>query len=1136
MNLSLFSTKPNESGFRLHSFEVLNWGTFDKYIYRIEPLGETTLLTGANASGKTTLIDGLLTLLVPERRMRFYNQTAGSKGERTEESYVIGEYGETENQDTNTREIRKLRADKSKTQSILLAVFRNEINFVTLVQVRWFSGGELKKAFILAHNVLSIESDFSPLDNSGDWKKRLKQKYPKLGAKEVFTISDSPSEYSRLLRKVFGMRTEKAHTLFSQTIGLKVLGNLDEFVRYQMLEESEAEVEFQRVKSYFKTLNDAHKAIEKAFRQIELLQPIREKAILLSDYKLECLRFENHWKAAPLWFANRHEQLIEQFISDRSNEITQLEESATTQESDIERLNDQERDLDLQIKNDEVGKQISVLERRIKDLEGDKVEREKELEHYNELSETLGLEINPRTKELFVSQLKEAKIRKKKAGDDYELIDQDRITAFAKKQSLDAEFEQVTIELNSLRSQRNNITGVPARIRGEIISFVNATEKEIPFIGELIKVKNDSKEWEPAIERLLHNFALRLLVPAEYYQQVNSYVNDNNLKGRIVYHKFNNKDIIPVILRHQQGNELIHKLEFKNSEVAGWIKSEIENNFDYVCTNDIEEFRLLSKALLKTGLIKNHNRHEKDDRPEILERQQYVLGWDNKEKIAVLRQNAEHLSGQIKQIEQSIHFLKNQQARIKKEEEDLARLIEFSSFKRIDWWSLSIQIQEYNDRIKELQETSSRIKTLKEQRDIILSHIKEKRIVLNNTRRQLSELETSISQQRQKLLEIATIIGHYSGLNEVEKMAQFQLHFIKDSQIDIYTIDNIQRDVTHRIDSKINELKDIIRKESSFTESLMRNFTNPVKEVYEEFPDWNADTHRLRENAEFIDDYVALLEKIENKELAEYKQQFKRYLNEEMITKMSDFQTWLERLEEEIEEKIETLNKSLEKINFKTNPQTFIKLQAEKDYSPKVKEFKSKLHGWKPNIVEFERTKDERILEESFYKIKTLLEDLTKNEIARKEVLDVRNWLKFKAVEHHREDKSKIFRIYTGTAKLSGGEGAQLTYTILGSAIAYQFGIHSEGLNTNSFRFICVDEAFSKQDDEKAQFLMELCKQLHLQLMVVSPAKAEEVAIVEPYIARVHFVQRKDNKQSVVFDMPIKQLQDHRQQFLESVG
>jgi len=252
MNLSLFSTKPSESGFRLHSFEVLNWGTFDQKIWSIEPGGETSLLTGANASGKTTLVDGLLTLLVPEKRMRFYNQTAGSKGERTEDSYVIGEYGETENSNTNIREIQKLRAEKSKAHSLLLAVFQNESHFISLVQARWFSGTELKRNFIVAYRKLSIGEDFIPFDNNGEWKKRLKYKYPKQGSKELLQYTDSPKEYGRWMRKVFGLRSEKAHTLFSQTIGLKVLGNLDEFVRFQMLEERDSESEFQKIKVYFK--------------------------------------------------------------------------------------------------------------------------------------------------------------------------------------------------------------------------------------------------------------------------------------------------------------------------------------------------------------------------------------------------------------------------------------------------------------------------------------------------------------------------------------------------------------------------------------------------------------------------------------------------------------------------------------------------------------------------------------------------------------------------------------------------------------------------------------------------------------------------------------------------------------------
>lgn len=303
MNLSLFSTKPSQSGFRLHTFEVWNWGTIDKDIFSIEPGGETSLLTGGNGSGKTTLVDGLLTLLLPERRARVYNQTAGEKGERTEETYLLGEFGETENSDTNLREVKKLRGDKSKAQSVLVAVFQNESQFVTLAQARWFSGSELKINFVIAFKKLSIKDDFMPFDSNGECKKRLKQKYPKQGTKEFLLFTDSPGEYGRWMRKALGMRSEKAQTLFNKTIGLKVLGNLNEFVRLQMLEERESEEEFQKIKNYFKTLNDAHRAIEKAHMQIELLTSIRDKSIRFTTLKADLIHRESFKQTAPLWFA-----------------------------------------------------------------------------------------------------------------------------------------------------------------------------------------------------------------------------------------------------------------------------------------------------------------------------------------------------------------------------------------------------------------------------------------------------------------------------------------------------------------------------------------------------------------------------------------------------------------------------------------------------------------------------------------------------------------------------------------------------------------------------------------------------------------------------------------------------------------
>ncbi|MEG1586408.1 MAG: SbcC/MukB-like Walker B domain-containing protein, partial [Bacteroidales bacterium] len=203
-------------------------------------------------------------------------------------------------------------------------------------------------------------------------------------------------------------------------------------------------------------------------------------------------------------------------------------------------------------------------------------------------------------------------------------------------------------------------------------------------------------------------------------------------------------------------------------------------------------------------------------------------------------------------------------------------------------------------------------------------------------------------------------------------------------------------------------------------------------------------------------------------------------------------------------------------------------LYAEKENSREIRDFRTRLNGWKPDLTAYEETGNENILEQSFDHIKNLIEDLSDNEIWRRTVTDVRNWFTFKAKEHLSENENQVYKIYESTGKLSGGEKAQLTYTILGSAIAYQFGISQSGMNTNSFRFICVDESFSNQDDEKSRYLMELCRQLHLQLLVVTPE--DKMHIVEPYISAVHFVKRQNNRNSVVFDMPIRQFIEQREE------
>ena len=48
----------------------------------------------------------------------------------------------------------------------------------------------------------------------------------------------------------------------------------------------------------------------------------------------------------------------------------------------------------------------------------------------------------------------------------------------------------------------------------------------------------------------------------------------------------------------------------------------------------MEEFNVQEKAITKKGLVKfGKGRHEKDDRKHIISKENYNLGWDNKEKL-----------------------------------------------------------------------------------------------------------------------------------------------------------------------------------------------------------------------------------------------------------------------------------------------------------------------------------------------------------------------------------------------------------------------------------------------------------------------------------------------------------------------
>jgi uncharacterized protein YPO0396 len=149
-------------------------------------------------------------------------------------------------------------------------------------------------------------------------------------------------------------------------------------------------------------------------------------------------------------------------------------------------------------------------------------------------------------------------------------------------------------------------------------------------------------------------------------------------------------------------------------------------------------------------------------------------------------------------------------------------------------------------------------------------------------------------------------------------------------------------------------------------------------------------------------------------------------------------------------------------------------------------------------------------------------------------VTNVRNWLDFSASElYHEDDTQKNY--YSDSSGKSGGQKAKLAYTILASAIAYQFGLDQERGRERTFRFVVVDEAFSKSDERNARYAMELFRQLDLQVLVVTPL--DKIHVAEPYISACHFAtNNEEENDSKVYNLTSAQYEEYKRKWRAQEG
>jgi uncharacterized protein YPO0396 len=1102
-------------GLRLERLEVYNWGTFNRQVYSIMPHGGTALLTGANGSGKSSLVDALLTLLVAPGR-RNYNQSAGSekRRERTEKTYVQGAYGKKKEEEDDNVRIRYLRG--KDTYSVLLAVFQNPRyqQTVTLVQIFWWQDSDLRRLYIVAPFDLSIEKRFR-MNNVSELS-RLRKQLRTDGA----SVYDDFSKYHKHFRRLAYLHSDKASDLFNQVVSIKDIDSLNSFVRNHMLEKIDSEGDIEDLYNTYNNLSVAYQAIQQAERQLEILEPLIEDASKYEDLTRRIHQAQACGRIVPLFIADLKKTLLEDAITTMQQELEEQEKVKSDLEGKLEVLRQQEISLEADIRNDKVGQQIQALEQDIERYKQQKKEKERQAKKYNDSARQLGLpEYEDRA--TFDATLRQIPTLLSEAGANHTEYVRQRDKHVEKLAELQRLCQSAEEELKSLRGRKSQIPGKDIVIRDLLIKELGISEEELPFVGELVRVRSSEQRWEGAIERLLNGFGRRLLVPEELYTRVSRYVDRVNLRGKLVYSRIPTNGTRQTA-RQPHPQMLAAKLEVRpDTPFSDWLTYELVNSYDYLCCETIEEFQQARRALSIQGQIKHSfDRHEKDDRKALNDRTNYILGWNNTEKLAAieadlarLRKQSEEVNGDKKRLEVLIEQEQDRQDLLK-------QLRNFDDFAVIDWRSDVEQIHDLTRRKRELEESADQLTKLKAQLAEVVDQIKgmgkqrdKVYSLISQFEKQIRDYKLEHSRCKQRLRDELQE-EHHPFLQLIEQDAQTHAHLLK-----LESIEDAKEKISLTYTRRIANLQWQQNTLRTTLEDRMRAFRDTDTRIALE----------VDASAEAIPTYRHYYDQIQRDDLPRHRQRFKELLNDKVILAINMFNETLNMQRDEIEANLACLNESLRSIAY--TPSTYIQLGHRASSDPQIKEFHHDLRACLPDVSQPQTPEMNEI---TFHHVQALIEKFKQDERWTNKVTDVRNWMTFWAEELYREDGSRKNH-YDDSSGLSGGQKAKLASTILASAIAYQYGLNQGENSQRALRFIVIDEAFSRSDEMNARYAMDLFKQLDLQVLIVTPL--EKLHIVEPYISACHYAtntQEGDN--SKVYNLTIEEYHHQKQDWQEVVA
>jgi len=1081
---------------RAESFQMVNWGGFHGH-HRFSFARNATLVSGASGTGKSSMLDAYLALMMPsDTPFNGASNDAGSGRARSSDqrnllTYLKGKTDSSREADTGEMHDTVLRgADSSTWGAVGMTFIDDNARRFTVLRAYFVPRGGNKPADITmkmatTDGELDLRELIDGVESKFD-KRVLRGRFPGL---DVF---DTYAAFAQTLHTRLGIGANgeggKALRLLARIQAGQQMKSVDGLFKSMVLEEPTTFAAADKAVTHFEDLERSYGAMVTEAQKAKVLERLPDlhrdyEAAMAKTSLVDALGVRRPGDTPlSLWQIGTERRLLAAAADDnRARRERNVREAARSKKAESDA---RARVAEIQLQEREQGGDVLVaLERQQEELVSARDAVAEERARFDERTAVLGEPIDSPQQFARAQQLAEAALA---AHDAHEAgLEQER-------DRLKREIYPVESAIHDLAAEQRFLAGrdslVPQHLdnaRVAIASALGVPPEELPFVAELVDVAPDAQQWRTAVEATLGPIARIMLVDELLLDSMSAAIDPLRLSVRI---QFQGVALEPFAEAAGDPRYVSGKLVYKDSPFSGWVQKKVSSSsIDALCVANPAELSGAGRRVAQSG----QSRSGRSGAHGVNSGQKGILGFSSRARLDEIEQELIETKERASRLADAASGVGRRVAELRAQR-DAHRFVVDS-----DWSAIDLAGAEAAVRAKQAE------------RERILGDSDVLRALKLEEERLATELDSAGEQKHAAKSEAAALAAEQARIVDREDAVSAELDRIGHEQtVSLSDEQSAYLDAQFALVGDPDDLalfaagskrlRDRLTEQADNDRGNAQGTKEALVAIFETFQSRWPDPN-IGVSLDSYTGYRDILDSVLTLGLHERRQEWKRRLStwsgQDLVPLAGAFATSVE----EIEDRLRPVNEILSSLPFGAGRDR-LRISLRRLHRDDSAAFRKELKTLSSGATEL-FTDDE--IEARFQRLQAFMALIRRPDddsraptglSTRDLLLDVRKHVEITAVRET-EDGVEV-SAYSSLGGKSGGESQELVAFVVGAALRFQLG--DESRTRPRFAPVFLDEGFVKSDAEFAGRSVAAWRGLGFQLIIGSPL--DKVTALEPYM------------------------------------